>query len=312
MMGEGEKGFCGVRWNDGRLQSLSTSDSGLLHAYLDPHVTNCCGAWFCPGGTGAGYPEFCYSSNTERGYQNLSVFFYGCNFNCLYCQNSSHKDLNAGTRMTVDEFAGIVAGNPRVSCICFFGGSPEPQLPFAINASKKAIEACKERILRICFEWNGCGDTGLVKEAAQLSLSSGGNIKFDLKCFTPSLSMALSGVKNERAYANFRTIGEEFFPLRPGLPVLTATTLMVSGYVDSHEVDRIAEFIGEINPSIPYSLLVFHPDYRMMDLPITPVSQAVDCYNAAARHLENVNVGNLHSIGVRNMNEFKALARKAA
>lgn len=310
-IGDGEKGFCGIRWNQGGMQSLSTPDVGLLHAYLDPHITNCCGAWFCPGGTGAGYPEYSYRTGLERGYQNLSVFFYGCNFNCLYCQNSSHKNLDTGTRMTADEFANAVMGNPQISCICFFGGSPEPQLPFAVNASKKVIAASGERILRICFEWNGCGDPGQVREAAQLSLSSGGNTKFDLKCYTPSLSVALSSVDNRRAYENFRMIGEEYYPLRPELPVLTATTLMVTGYVDSYEVDQIAGFIADIDTSIPYSLLVFHPDYRILDLPVTPVSQAVECYKAAANHLENVNIGNLHSLGIRNMDAFRVLAEKA-
>jgi len=43
--------------------------------------------------------------------------------------------------------------------------------------------------------------------------------------------------------------------------VLNATTLLVSHYVDEHEVEKLAEFITSLDPEIPYSLLIFHPDY---------------------------------------------------
>ena len=300
----GEHGFCGLRWNDGRLQSFTGPDEGLLHAYLDPHATNCCAAWFCPGGTGAGYPKYARRPGVERGYANLSVFLYGCNFDCLYCQNASHKQLASATEMTAKSLASQVRLDERITCICYFGGSPEPQLPFTLNASRLALEAAEDRVLRLCWEWNGCGDPGLVREAAELALESGGNVKFDLKCHTPSLSLALSGVDNARAYRNFETVARLYHGRRPEVPVLTATTLLVPGYVDALEVDNIARFIAGLDDSIPYSLLLFHPAYAMSDLPVTPLSQAQACYRAASEHLENVNVGNLHMLGMRNLSEF--------
>jgi pyruvate formate lyase activating enzyme len=200
------------------------------------------------------------------------------------------------------------ARDPRISCICFFGGSPEPQLPFAINSSREAVEARRDGPLRICFEWNGCGDAHLVKTAAKLSLASGGNVKFDLKCFTPELSLALSGVSNQTAYRNFEMVAEELYPERRELPVLTATTLLVPNYVDAYEVEAIAEFISNLDPSIPYGLLVFHPAYHMMDLPSTPLKQAIECYRAARRHLSQVHMGNLRLLGIQSMSRFKSLA----
>jgi pyruvate formate lyase activating enzyme len=311
VIGDGERGYCGLRWNDGGLRSLSERGRGLVYSYLDPHVTNCCSAWFCPAGTGAGYPRYAHREGPEHGHSNLAVFLYGCNFDCLFCQNSSHKRFRSIAPMTVETVARRVKENPRISCLCFFGGSPEPQLPFAIEISERALKARRDQPLRICWEWNGCGDPNLVRRAAEISLVSGGNVKFDLKCFTPELSLALSGVPNERAYKNFEMVAEELYPRRPGLPVLTATTLMVPGYVDAGEVGAIAGFIADLDPSIPYSLLSFHPDYHMADLPYTSLGQAIECYNAAKRHLERVNVGNLHILGVGGMNRFEALARRA-
>ena len=295
VIGEGEKGYCGLRRNeDGKLVTLSTAKQGLLSYYLDPHVTNCCAAWFCPAGTGAGYPKFAYRRGAEYGYENLAVFFYGCNFDCLFCQNYSHKVLRLGRKVSLQELVGEALGNPRVSCVCYFGGSPEPQLPFAIEASRRIIEGKGDRIIRICFEWNGCGNTGLVRKAAELAYVSGGNLKFDLKCFDRTLSLALSGVSNERAYENFRMVAEEFWDRRVEPPVLTATTLLVPHYVDAKEVERIAKFIADLNPEIPYSLLVFYPQFMMDDLPVTPRRQVEECYQAAKKWLRRVNIGNLH------------------
>jgi pyruvate formate lyase activating enzyme len=303
-IGVGEHGFCGLRWNDGRLQSFTSPDEGRLYAYLDPHATNCCSAWFCPGGTGAGYPRYARRPGVERGYANLSVFLYGCNFDCLFCQNASHKQLASATEMTAEELASQVTHDEKITCICYFGGSPEPQLPFTLKASRLAVEAAGDRALRLCWEWNGCGDPGLVREAARLAFISGGNVKFDLKCHTPSLSQALSGVDNTRAYCNFETVARLYNGKRPEVPVLTATTLLVPGYVDAEEVDKIARFIASLDASIPYSLLLFHPAYAMSDLPVTPLSQAQACYRAASEHLDNVNVGNLHMLGMRSLREF--------
>ena len=297
-IGDGEVGYCGLRKNvDGKLFSRVSTETALLHAYLDPQVTNCCSAWFCPAGTGAGYPAYANRNGPEHGYSNLALFFYGCNFDCLFCQNISHKHLEAAEETTVDQLANVTIRNPHVSCWCFFGGSPEPQLPFAVNASRRILQVLPtQRILRICFEWNGCGNKQLVERASEIAFTSGGNLKFDLKCHNPTLSLALSGVENSCAFANFQAIYEKFYNKRRNLPILTATTLMVSGYTDGEEVEQISHFIAEIDPSIPYSLLVFYPHHMMNDLPITPITQVKECYEAARRHLKRVNIGNLNLI----------------
>jgi pyruvate formate lyase activating enzyme len=264
--------FCGLKKNiDGELKPLYDGEA-VAYYYLDPIPTNCCASWFCG----------------EREGYNLAFFFYGCGYNCLFCQNSSHKNIREGKEVSVGEVIDLIKRNQNISCICFFGGSPEPQLPFAIKLSHKILEL--PRKIRICWEWNGSGHPNLVKEVARISALSRGIIKFDLKAFTPSLSLALSGVENRRAYENFilvyQELGEDF--------LLTATTCLVSGYVDKFEVEGIANFLASLNPRIPYSLLVFHPDFYMRDLPITPLGQVEECFEVAKKHLKFVNIGNKH------------------
>jgi len=301
-IGIGEYGYCGLRANvEGKAKSTVNTETALLYAYEDPHVTNCCGSWFCPAGTGCGYPRFAKKPGPEYGYENLAVFFYGCNFDCLFCQNSSHKNIDSANKIEKEDFKRIVEDEERLTCICYFGGSPEPQLPFAISASREIIESEPKRLLRVCFEWNGCGNKTLVRQTAELATQTGGNLKFDLKCFDENLSKALCGVSNRRAFENFKMVAREFLNSGVTVPNLTATTLLVPGYVDAKEVDSIAQFIASLNAEIPYSLLVFHPDFEMCDLPVTPAEQARSCYSAAKRHLRNVHVGNLHLLSFRGL-----------
>ncbi len=239
--------------------------------YFDPLPTNCCNAWFCEGSRLSGY--------------NLAVFYYGCNFDCLFCQNWIHKSRNP-PKVGMDELLKAVE---RAECICHFGGSPEPQLPFAIRFSRKAL---KIRDVMICWEWNGAGNRRLALKAAELSYRSGGTVKFDLKAWNPNLHVLLTGRSNTRTIENFEKIAEKF------PDVISATTLLVPHLVDEGEVESIARFIASIDDEIPYSLLVFHPDYKLKDLPVTPLNQVVSCYRAAKKHLKNVNIGNLHLLGI--------------
>ncbi|MEW5900089.1 MAG: radical SAM protein [Acidobacteriota bacterium] len=219
---------------------------------------------------------------------NLAVFFYGCGFNCLFCQNYSHKRLDLARVLTEEKMV-AAALQPEVRCVCFFGGSPEPQLPFAIRVSEKILERSGGK-KRICWEWNGSGNSFLVRKAAELSARSGGTVKFDLKASHPCLSLALCGIENGRVLENFSLLWRSF----PADGLLTATTLLVSSYIDEKEVGEIARFIAGNDPTIPYSLLLFHPDYLLTDLPPTPRRQVEECYAAARRYLSRVNVGNMH------------------
>jgi pyruvate formate lyase activating enzyme len=274
-LGLEERGYCGLRKNEnGRLKALFPKNAALAHMYFDPLPTNCCAAWFCEG-------------SHENGY-NLAVFFYGCNFDCLFCQNSSHKYLDEAPVLTEAKIINA-ALSPEVRCVCFFGGSPEPQLPWALRVSRKILQESGNK-KHICWEWNGCGHPDLAKRAARLSAESGGTVKFDLKAFHPNIVRALCGTNLDRAFQNFAAIAKDY----PRGDVLTATTLLVPYYVDKIEVEEIARFISRQNKDIPYSLLVFHPDFLMSDLPVTPRMQARECVEAARRQLSRVNLGNTH------------------
>lgn len=268
---------------------------GNANWHHDPLPTNYVADWVCPGGTGAGHPTFSHSEGPERGYKNLAVFYHACAFDCVYCQNSHYRSEAKRTATTTAEE--LAAVDESTSCICFFGGDPSPQLPHALRAARLARQAKGDRILRICWETNGSMHPALLKQAAQMSLESGGCIKVDLKAWTEELHIALCGVSNRRTLDNFQLLGG-YLAERPSSPFLVASTVLVPGYVDRQEVSHIAAFISSVSPDIPYSLLAFHPQFMMRDLPPTSTRQARDCLDAAKAHgLRSVRWGNVHLLG---------------
>ena len=293
---EGTTGYCGLRKNAEGKISGGGIKGGNLSWYHDPLPTNCVADWVCAGGSKAGYPEYSYSERAEYGYKNLAVFYQACSFDCLFCQNWHYRtSVFSRGRVSADDLSDHV--DTQTSCICYFGGDPTPQLIHALKTSRLALEKNKGRVVRICWETNGAMNQKLLKEMAELSLKSGGCIKFDLKTFDEGLNMALCGVTNKRTLDNFRFLSE-FIERRPDPPFLVASTLLIPGYVDVQEVKQIAKFIARLNPEIPYSLLAFYPCFEMSDLPTTSRKHAEDAKRAAERAgLKKVKIGNLHLLG---------------
>ena len=293
---EGDTGYCGLRKvENGRIRG-GRPHEGNLSFYYDPLPTNCVGDFVCPAGTGCGYPRYAVSKGPEYGYKNLAVFYHACSFNCLYCQNYHFKEQTfSSVKVAAKKLASSV--DKRTTCICYFGGDPTPQILHAIKSSKLALKEAGDRILRICWETNGAVQEPFLAKMADLSLSSGGCIKFDLKAWNERIHYALCGVTNQKTLENFRTLAG-YIDQRPEPPFLIASTLLVPGYVDEPEVAGIAKYISGLNTEIPYSLLAFYPHFYLKDLPSTSRAHALRCQAVAeSAGLHHVRIGNVHLLG---------------
>ena len=293
---KGQVGYCGLVENqDGKLiRHGGTPKKGILQWYYDPLPTNCVSWWFCPGCTGAGYPKYAYRHEAEINYSNLAVFYGSCSTDCLFCQNWHYRNLAQKHKPTISAKQLASKTDAKTSCICFFGGDPTPQVIHALRASRMALQKNAGRVLRICWETNGGTAPALIDQMAQVSLASGGCIKVDLKAYSEEVNLALCGVSNQQTLENFRRLAR-LSTKRKEPPFLIASTLLVPGYVDIHEIKGLARFIASLDLTIPYTLLAFHPDFQMDDLPFTSREHATQCLKAAQEEgLMNVNVGNLH------------------
>ncbi|TDA31071.1 MAG: radical SAM protein [Hadesarchaea archaeon] len=293
---EGGLGYCGlVRNEGGRLvRRLGTAERGLVSWYLDPLPTNCVPAEFCAGSGGAGYPRWCRTPRGDLGYFNLAVFLGSCTFHCLFCQNFTfHSMLSRGGPVAgPEELAG--EADEGVGCTCYFGGDPSSQMPFVLSSARALRRRAEEegRLLRICLETNLNQHPRDLEEVARICLESGGGIKADLKCWSEEGLYALSGVRTRVPYRNFERLSR-LHRERPEVPFLRASTLLVPGYVDEEEVRALASFIADLDPTIPYVLLAFHPTYWMSDLPHTRRREA-ERYLEICREegLTKVRIGN--------------------
>ncbi len=293
---KGEPGFCGLKKAnaDGTISHAGKAGEGVYEWYFDPLPTNCVADWVCAGGTGAGFPDYSYRDGPEHGYFNLAVFMGACSLNCLFCQNASYKNLAQRKRPShsPDHIPSILRED--TACICYFGGDPTPQMDFIIEASQRAFENRKSRILRICLETNGFLSIEHLKRIAPLVLTSGGCLKFDLKAWSDNLYVKLTGQKKAPSFRAFEEAASNI-PERPEPPPVVASTLLVPGYVEAEEVGKIARFIASLDPNIPYSLLAFYPRHAMKDLPRTPRKLAMDALKAARdAGLSRVRIGNAH------------------
>ena len=292
----GEKGFCGVVGNvEGKLvRKFGTADRGLLTWYYDPLPTNCVPAEFCAGSGGAGYPKWCRTPKGDIGWYNLSIFMGSCTYNCLFCQNFSFRNLTVNGKpvMTAAELA--EKADKSVGCACYFGGDPASQMPFVIASAEimHKIAEQEKRIFRLCLETNLSMNLPSLKQFGELSMKNGGGIKADLKCWSSEILYALSGVEHRAAYENFELLAK-LHRERPEVPFARASTLLVPSYVDDEEIRSIASFIADLDPTIPYSLLAFHPLYYMEDMPYTKREDAERYLRICEEEgLQKVRIGN--------------------
>ena len=273
----GRPGFCGVRRNDGGAIIGGDPEAAAVHWYRDPLPTNCVA------------DEVCGEREARTGH-NLAVFYYGCSFDCLYCQNWQHKQWPHDQQFSSARDL-VAAVRADTTCVCYFGGDPTPHLEHSLEAARLARS---RKDLRVCWETNGSMDPSLLERVARMALETGGTIKVDFKALDPVLHRALCGVPNKQVLETVRLLAS-MRQRRPGPPLLTVSTLLVPGYVVAEEVSAVSGFLASLGRDIPYRLLCFSPQYAMADLPTTSAEEARGALAAARRGgLVNVSLGNAH------------------
>jgi len=291
---EGKKGFCGIKKNrDGKFYQISgTKKIGFVDYYFDPLPTNCVASWACAEKNTGDYRKKRFAPISSSRGNNLAVFYQTCTFDCLFCQNWHFREcLESPRKLSASELASAV--DSRTHCVCYFGGDPASQFTHSLATSLEIMKATNNKV-RICWETNGSANPRMMKKAGDIALQTGGTIKFDLKAFTPEIHYALTGCSNTQTLENFRLLSE-MMNNRPEPPLICGATLLVPGYINVEEVRKIAKFIAQCNPNIPYSLLAFYPHYFFPDLPTTSAEHAYKAEEVCKEEgLTNVHIGNIH------------------
>jgi len=241
VLAEGSRGFCRVRVvRGGRLESLVYGR--LCSIGVDP-ITKKPLSHFHPGA------------------YVLSIATVGCNFNCLFCDNwvISHERAIGGEPSTPEEIVRLAF---QESCdgISYTYTEPTVFYEFAYDTSRLA----HERGLLNTFVTNGYMTVEAIRtiapflDAATVDFKGGGDPEFYRRIMgVPSVEPVYEGLKEMK---------------RLGIH-LEVTNLVVTKYGDSLDAIRrlVRWIVGNLGPDVPFHLLRFHPEYKLTDVPSTPL-----------------------------------------
>ncbi|MFC1830153.1 radical SAM protein [Thermodesulfobacteriota bacterium] len=139
--------------------------------------------------------------------------------------------------------------------------------------------------LMVLIETNGFG---LTPDNLDLLRDSGvDSFWLDIKAHDNKKHKWLTGCTNERILKLPEEIIDRGF-------VLEVLSLYIPELVETDELEKIARILKTADPSIPFTLLAFFPEYKMKDFKPPTVRQMVEAYRKVKDvGLKNVRLGNL-------------------
>ena len=238
----GKRGICGVRENrDGTLFSLVYGT--VIAANVDPIEKK---------------PLF----HVHPGSRSFSIATAGCNFRCTFCQNSDISQIprEKGTihgHETTPEALVTKAVESKSKTIAYTYTEPTVYFELAYDTSRCA----RERGIGNVFVTNGY----MTREALDIISPYLDAANVDLKSFSDEFYRTQCGARLQPVLDSLKNMKEL------GIWV-EITTLLIPTLNDSDdELKSIASFIRGLGPETPWHISRFHPHYRMMNLPATPV-----------------------------------------
>jgi pyruvate formate lyase activating enzyme len=240
---EGQRGLCFVRGrlHDGIVLTSYGRSSGFC---VDP-IEKKPLAHFLPG-----TPTFSFGTA-------------GCNLACRFCQNwDISKSREIDTLADAASPEAIAATAERLGCrsVAFTYNDPTVFLEYAADTA----DAARARGLRAIAV-----TAGYIEPAARAELYrhiDAANV--DLKGFTDAFYRELCAARLAPVLETLRWLRHETAVW------LEITTLVIPGRNDSDdELDRLTSWVAaELGPEVPLHFSAFHPDYRMLETPPTPLS----------------------------------------
>ncbi|MDA8054784.1 MAG: AmmeMemoRadiSam system radical SAM enzyme [Thermoplasmatales archaeon] len=266
LLGEGQTGFCGVRKNIGGKLFLLVYGRAAAVA-IDPIEKK---------------PLFHYLP----GARVLSMSTNGCSWACAYCQNydlSQRREIT-GEHLTPEQVVemAVESGSDGISYTY-----NEPSI-FSEYAHDIGILARKHGIFST-FVSNGYETREAIPYLSE---------------FLDAISIDFKGNGNDafgRKYIGIMSYSPVFDTLkrlkRAGIYTeITDLVVPVKGIGDNIEDARtLARWIKDnLGPDVPLHFTRFHPDYRMIDVPVTPIDTLEKHYAVAKEEgIKFVYIGNI-------------------
>ncbi|MEW5820647.1 MAG: AmmeMemoRadiSam system radical SAM enzyme [Cyanobacteriota bacterium] len=200
-------------------------------------------------------------------YPGTSVFSiggWGCNFNCIHCQNwqisQPAKTMTRGSyHLTPQESIKLTLSH-KSQGICWTYNEPAIWFEYTLDSAKLA----KENNLYTAYVTNGFLNKEPLKELSKFLDA----YRVDFKCFDDKNYQELCGIKNWKNIYNNTVYAKEL-----GIHIEIVTNI-VPGFNDSDEtLKNIAEFIcNNLGPDTPWHVTRFFPNNKLNNIDPTPIS----------------------------------------
>lgn len=143
----------------------------------------------------------------------------------------------------------------------------------------------KHTQLRVLIETNGYGLTS--RNLDHLQQAGVDSFWLDIKAFDGQTHKWLTGCPNEHILNLPKEIRQRDF-------MLEVLSLYIPEVVDADELEKIALSLKNTDPTIPFTILAFFPEYRMNHFRAPTVKEMVEAYQRVkATGLQNIRLGNI-------------------
>jgi pyruvate formate lyase activating enzyme len=263
---DGQRGLCFVRQREGDRMVLTTygRSSGFAVDPIEKKPLN----HFYPGTS------------------VLSFGTAGCNLACKFCQNwdiSKSREMERLADQASPEQIARAAKEAGCTSVAFTYNDPVIFAEYAMDVA----DACREIGIKAVAVTAGY----MHPEPRRAFYAKMDAANVDLKAFTEDFyaketASSLEPVKETLAYLVHETdVWTEI------------TTLLIPGKNDSdRELGELSAWVAStLGPDVPLHFSAFHPDYRMTDIPRTPVETLHRARAIAKKEgLNHVYTGNVH------------------
>ncbi len=217
----------------------------------------------------------------------LSFGTAGCNLACKFCQNwDISKSRELDTLMDQASPEAIARAAKKLDCrsVAYTYNDPVIFLEYAIDVAK----ACRELGIKSVAVTAGYMCDEPRREFYQYMDAA----NVDLKAFTEDFYWKVTGSHLQPVLDTLKYLKHEtkvWFEL---------TTLLIPGLNDSEkEIEEMTQWVVEnLGPGVPMHFTAFHPDWKMREIPPTPVATFVKARRIALKNgVRHAYTGNVHN-----------------
>jgi len=216
----------------------------------------------------------------------LSFGTAGCNLACKFCQNwdiSKSREIRTLADAASAETIARAAHQLGCASVAYTYNDPVVFHEYAIDVAK----ACREYEIKSVAVTAGY----VCPEPRNEFYQHMDAVNVDLKAFTEEFYYRITGAHLEPVLDTIKYIKHETNVW------MELTTLLIPGMNDSdREIDEMTQWVMEnLGPDVPMHFSAFHPDWKMMDVPATPLSTLIRARDIAKRNgVRYAYTGNAH------------------